>query len=132
MNTHRLVILVVALNLMMFIGSAIYNGTTTVDLTSITNEEANIEQHSLYFRDDFGDELPDPENQLSSSSFGDERGGGLHIFKILADGIRPIPIRPNAPAIERYIARGFTFFKYLLTLILGFQIYFVIKNKKQE
>lgn len=130
-STFRFIAILFSLNLLLFLGSAIYNDIA-YSQTIWENERDQAQGRLDFFVDDFGEELPDSEDVMASSSFGDERGAQQSIWSILIDGIRPLPTRDNAPTIERIVMVGINFIRVVMGMFTALMIIFIIKNKRQD
>lgn len=128
-SSQRLIILTFMINFVLYIGAVIWAGVA-FETTVIDREKEAIRQNSIFFNDEFAEEMPDTENFINPSSFGDEKGAQKSFWSILADGLKLIPVRDNDPIIEKIVIRGYDIFRGLMAVILTLEIYFIIFSKK--
>lgn len=132
-NTQRLILIVLTVNLIIGISQSAYANITTYSADYIRNELQLYESYEQQFTDDdiiYGG-LKNKET-LTDPTIGSSLNWGKILLDVFVYGINPFSINSNM--FETYIEQMFAdllmTFRLFMWVLLGVEGYFVIKNKK--
>ena len=132
MTTQRLIMMVVAINLLIGIGVTLHE-SSNFDTTRISTEvnilenfEAEIESNSST------QAIKRVTNTLEDNTAGNTIGLGGTILKVFTRAINPLSFTPTdfEDQLSQTLAWLLILFRSFLILLVGFELYLVLKNKK--
>lgn len=136
LSTHRLLIMLIAMNMMIGIAVSIYNSPQTLDTKQMEVENEKLEESEEYAEEEqsiWGSIKASAEKGYEST-IGNPIRWGWTILRIFIRGINPFSFMPSdfTNEIEQEIARVLILIRSLITTITIIEGYMVFKNDKQS
>lgn len=130
-NTHRLFIIVVLLNTMVHLATAMYYAPELYDTSYLTNEDTIMKEFASDFKEEQGSSTINT-NLAFENTYGNPVSMGSIIFKALIKGMNPLPFTSDQFNTwpEKIFITGLNMLKYLFWTIFILEGYMLIKNKK--
>lgn len=131
-NTSRLLMVVIIMNLVISVAYGIYEQPNTFDKTIAGNYVDTGEDYGT----SLGNENTgiNPESYQQEGSFGNAVRMGAKIFGLFIKGLNPFPF--NTADIENefdlILVIGLALFRVFMYMIIGIKIYQVFKNKDTQ
>jgi len=137
MNTQRLLMIVLAINLMLSMSLAIYQAPTTINLhgqedySYVFGETINLGNYTAQRTENEGSSVT-PENLQEEGTWGSSLGMGTTITTLFFRGLieNPYNEEDQTDPITKLFVIILKLFRRLFGILLAIEIFFIIKNRK--
>ena len=130
LSTQRLMILVLAINLMISVAYGIYENPTLFDESAVSGM---VDVGNRLSTDISGESTSiQPENLQVEGSFGNAIRMGTTLFKLFIRGMNPFPFNEDTytDPLDIIIAWGLMIFRVFIYVLISIELYMILKNRK--